>query len=322
MSNAPANNLSKQKIQQLLIAVASKPAEDTTQIEATDEYDWNRPHCFSNDQRELLNDFTEQIAKAIAKKFADLCPDDFKVAITSTSEHFAAEITNQLSQDEQKNHYLAFNSDQNHLCGCIIIPPKTATILTAQLLGDTESQENSDRELSQLEMSLLLDAASAIVQALSNSHDNFNFHPGQSIVGEQLLLELQGTEEFCKITFDVKKADSENGCEAQLLILCDTLNPIVGKTTQAAGGFSAEDISKAILDRLQETPIFVTAQLASATLAFEEIMSLQVNDILLLDKEIDEPVELVAEGRTLFHGQAAKSTGKYAVVITELCDTE
>ena len=321
MSNAPANNLSRQKMQQLLAAVGSRPTEDTTQIEST-EYDWNRPHCFSNDQRDLLNDFTEKMTRAIAKKFVDLCQGDFNVTITSTSEHFAVEITNQLSQNEQKNHYLAFGSDQSPLCGYIIIPPKTATTWTTQLLGDTESQENSDRELSQLEMSLLLDIASAIVQVLSDSHDNFDFHPGQSIVGEQLLLELQGTEELCKITFDIKKAGSENGCEAQLLIFCDSLDLIVGKTAQAAGGFSAKDISKAILDRLQEMPISVTAQLASAMLTFEEIMSLQVNDILLLDKAIDEPVELIAEGLTLFHGQAAKSAGKYAVVITELCDAE
>jgi len=321
MSNAPTNNLSRKKIQQLLAAVGSRPTEDTTQIEST-EYDWNRPHCFSNEQHDLLNDFTKKMAQAIAEKFADLCKGDFNVTISSTSEHFAAEITKELSENEQKAHYLAFGSDQSHPCGCIIIPLKTAITWTTQLLGDTESQENSDRELSQLEISLLLDIASPIVQVLSDSHDNFDFHPGQSIVKEQLPLELQGTEELCKITFDVKKADSEDNSEVQLLMLCDALDPIVGKASQAVSEFSAEDISKAILDRLQEMPICVTAQLGSAMLTLEEVMSLHPCDILLLDKETDEPVELTAEGRALFRGQAAKSAGKYAVVITELCDTE
>ena len=42
-----------------------------------------------------------------------------------------------------------------------------------------------------------------------------------------------------------------------------------------------------------------------------------------IDKRIEEPVELIVNGRTVLRGRPAKSAGKYAVVITELsCDTE
>ncbi len=52
-------------------------------------------------------------------------------------------------------------------------------------------------------------------------------------------------------------------------------------------------------------------------------MSLEVGDILLLGKKVNESIELIVSGRTAFRGRPAKSAGKHAVVITELsCDTE
>jgi flagellar motor switch protein FliM len=331
MSSAPTNddpkrdnagsgtsNLSREKMQQLLAAVGSKPAEDTTQIEAT-EYNWQQPHRFGGVQLKKLDDFTRAIATALAEKFALLCHSDFNVAITSTTEHFAHELIDQISGSEQNDYYLAFGTDPEHLCGLISIPPQTATAFVTQLLGDSESEKDSSEGLSQLEESLLSDTASVIVRAISDSHSSYDFQPAEAIVRGQLPLELQGTEELCKITLSLEKTDSETPDklgEAHLLVLCDTLEPVVGKTTQTADGFSAKDISKAMLDHLQQMSVSLTAQLSSTVLTFEQIMNLQVDDILLLDKRIDEPIELIVEGRTILHGQPAKSAGNYAVVIT------
>ncbi|MBA7704125.1 hypothetical protein ES703_112925 [subsurface metagenome] len=63
--------------------------------------------------------------------------------------------------------------------------------------------------------------------------------------------------------------------------------------------------------------VFVTAQLASTVLTFDEMMSLQVDDILLLDKAIDKPAEVMVNDQMAFSGRPAKSAGRYAVVITE-----
>jgi flagellar motor switch protein FliM len=320
MSNTSTNNLSRKNLQQLLAAVGSRPTEDTTQIEAT-EYDWHQPRHFNSTELKRLDDFTKETAAILAKKFTDLCHSNFDVTIASTTQHFANEFLRQISENKKGDYYLAFGPDQNHLCGVVSIPSQTATLLVTELLGDSESQEGPDKTLSQLEESLLFDIGTTFVGTLSGCYNDYDFQAVGSIVKDRLPLELQGTEEFCRITFNIKTADSENSCEAQLLIFCETLDPIAGKSAQITGGFSTEDISNAIVDRLQEMPVSVTAQLGSAMLTLEEAISLRPCDILLLDKGIDEPVELIVEGRTLFQGRAAKSAGKYAVVITKLCDT-
>ena len=318
MSNTLTNNLTREKMQQILAAVGPQRAVDDTQID-TAEYDWHQPHYFSNYQLKELDSFTEKVADAITKKFAELCRTDFNVTIDSTTQHFADKFLEQLSSDEPQhteNYYLAFGADQEPPSGLISIPSQTAITWTTQLLGDTESKEDSRSDLSQLEESLLSDIGSAIVEALSDSHSDCDFQPAKNIVRRLLPLELKGTEELCKITFSVKKSDSED-TEAYLLILCNDLEPVVGRAAQVTDKFSAEDISKAILNHLQQMSVFVTAQLASTVLSFDEMMSLQADDILLLDKAIDKPVEVMVNDQMAFLGRPAKSAGRYAVVITE-----
>jgi len=319
MSRA-ANNLSKEKIQQLLTAVGSGPMEDTTGIEAT-EYNWNQPHYFDHKQLNKLEEFTKKVAGAMAVKFVDFCHSQFDVTVVSTMQHFAAELVDQAMESGQDDYCLAFGTDQSHPCGLISIPTKTAFIWATQLLGDPESEEeDSGRDLSQLEESLLLDLLSALIEAFSQKIRDFQ--PAKNIVRRLFPLELKGTEELCKITFDVKKTDQEKGSEAYILTLCSELETAVGKAEHAVGGFSADDISKAILGHMQQMPVCITAQLASIVLTLEEIMSLEVGDILLLDKKVNEPIELITSGRTALLGRPAKSAGKHAVLITELsCDT-
>ena len=318
MSRA-ANNLSNEKIHQLLIAVGSGPMEDTTGIKAT-EYNWNQPHYFDRKQLNRLDEFTKKVARAMTVKFVDFCHTEFDVTVVSTMQHFAAELIDQAMESGQDDYYLAFGTDPDHPCGLISIPIQTAFIWATQLLGDPESEEDSGRDLSQLEESLLLDLLSALIEAFSQKI--WVFQPAKNIVRRLFPLELKGTEELCKIIFDVRKTDHEKGSEAYILILCSKLETAVGKAEQTVGEFSADDISKAILGHMQQMPVCITAQLASTVLTLEEIMSLEVGDILLLDKKVNEPIELITSGRTALLGRPAKSAGKHAVVITELfCDT-
>lgn len=319
MSNSVNNNLSRPIVQKILAALGSKPIEVTKRIEAT-EYDWRKPHYFSSNQLDMLDSFTQNVAHTCTEKFTELFHGDFNVTIVSTTQHFANKLIS--PDNEQSCYYIAFGKAQENPFGLIAIPAQSAITWTTQVLGDTESQEDSNRDLSQLEESLLLDIVSALVEAFSKAYNNNDLQPAKNIIKDQLPIDLQGTEELCKITFSAKKAESENSQDAYFLVFCENLKPIVGENVQNSEDFSAQDISKAILNHLQKMLVSVTAQLASTVLTFEEIMSLGAGDILLLDKKIDEPVELIVEDRILFRGRPAKSSGKYAVVITELCSTQ
>ena len=317
MSGGVTNNLNREKIQQLLMAVGSESTEDLTQVEAA-EYNWHEPHYFNSKQLEKLDDFVKTAATAVAEKFSKFCRTELNVTIASTTLHFADEFLNQPSDSEQKDHYLTFGTKQEQMCGLIGMSEQAALSWAKQLLGDSESDKDPGRELSQLEESLLLDLVSALVEVFSGLDESFDFHSATSIVKGYWPLGAEGTEELCKISFEVKKADSEKSSEVYFLILCHELAPVAGKAEQDSANFSAEDVSKMILGHLQEIPVLITGQLASAVLTFEELMNLQVDDIVLLDKRVDQPTELIVDGRTVYYGWPAKSSGKYAVTITNI----
>ena len=317
MSSRVANNLSREKLQQLLAAVGIESQEDTKQnIEAFD-YNWNQPHYFSREQSKKLKDFAEKAAAAMADKLALLCQADFDVTITSTSQHFADEFLNPSSDSEQSDYYLAFGADKDNPCGLVGLPLETAVVLVTQLLGQDKSEEDSEKKLSELEESLLLDIVSRFVEAISESCANLGFRTADKVVNEQFPLELEGPEELFKIDFDVNTADSESGSKAYFLILCDELAPVAGKTIQAAEAFSQADISEVILEHLQQMHVSVMAQLGSVVLTFEQVLNLGVDDVLMLDKKVDEPVKLVVEELELFQALPVKSAGQYALLITE-----
>ena len=316
MSSRATDSLSREKIHQLLAAVGTEPVEDTTQTEAA-QYNWHDPHYFSSEQLAKLDDFAQAVASAIATKFSDWCRNQYDVTITAITQHFADEFLDQPSDDERMDYYLVFGADREHPLGLIGSPEKTARIWARQLLGDSESEEDSGKVLSQLEESLLFDLTSALIEAFSATHASGDFRPAESAVRGRWPLELCGTEELCKISFDVKIADSGDSSEAYFVIPCRVMEPVVGKATEAVDQLSADEISRALISHLHEIPISITTQLASTSFALKEIMNLQVDDVLLLDKKVDEPVELIVNGRSFCHGWLAKSAGKYAVAITE-----
>jgi flagellar motor switch protein FliM len=316
MSGIATSSMSRERIQQLLKALGTGPMDDAEQVEAT-EYDWHESHYFNGDQLEKLNNFTVAVAEAMTRKFNKFCRGEFEVTVASITQHYVNNFLSKLSDSEQKDYYIPFGAGAERMCGLIGMPEQVVFDWARQLLGDSESDKNHGRDLSQLEESLLLDLVSALIEVFSDLDESFDFNSEKNIIKGRWPLELDGTEELCKISFNVKKTGSEKGSEAYFLILCNELEPVAGKAVQDSVCFSEEDVSKVILGHLYKMPVPITGQLASAMLTFEEIMNLQVDDILLLDEKIDHPMELIVGGRTFYYGHPAKSTGKYAVTITD-----
>jgi flagellar motor switch protein FliM len=344
MTNAVASQLSAEKIRQLLAAVRLEPGEDAAKNAELPMYDWCHPHYFSQSQLNELKHFAENVSTAAAAKFTRLYRSDYDVTTESVSEHFADEFLRHTSNGEQPDHYLLFGprplrqeaqvgrggagpatspqakanaSAEPQPSGCVGIPHQTAVAWATQSLGEAKPDEAPARSLSQLEKSLLLDIASLFVEALCESYDGYDFHAIGDIVTGQLPLDLESTKELCKITFNAKQAGSQAPAQAYLLMPCDKLLPVTRTVTKTRQNLSAEDVLKAIIGRFHRMRVSLTTQLGSGTLTFAELMNLSINDILILDTRVNEPVKLIVEGLQLFRGQLAKSAGKYAVVIAE-----
>jgi len=307
--------LTRDKIQQLLAAVGSEPAQDTAQTEVA-EYDWTEPHYFSSDQLTKIDDFTKKLTAQITSQFVSLCPGDWNVTIESFTQQFAQKFLEEVFQGEQNDYFLDFGTEHWGKFGVIAIASKSALAWSAQLLGDTESQAEPDKELSQLEESLLADIASGVVEALAQACDQVTFQAGQGIVRKLMPLHLQGTEELCKISFSVKNNESQAN-EAYIVMLSEKLKNLIEKNPAGVTQFSNEDVSGIIVEHLKDIPVSVTVQLATTEVSLKELLTMKPCDILLLDKKLGEPIDLIVEGKTILRGRPAKTYDSYAMVITD-----
>jgi flagellar motor switch protein FliM len=315
MTASSASHLSYAKIRRLLAAVGSVPAEQELSPQVS-EHDWRNPHYFDEDQCNRLAAIMSQVAVGLGETFTRFHGCEFTVTPSSVTQCFAAELS-ALSGPQEK-YYLMFGPDPEHACGCLVIAAETAVRWVTRLLGDTEPAEAGNRPLSALEESLLYDLAAAVVEALLTPvHPDHTLRPDDRLRTDHATIAFEPTQEICTLAFGVGKSDSNDSDKMDFLLPCRMLAPLVGKDIQEIVQGPSEELSRNLLEHVQQMPITVTARLASTKLSFEALLDLGCGDILLLDRSIDGLLELALDGQVLFRGRPVRSGGQHAVWITE-----
>lgn len=315
MTDAPVDNLSRAKIHRLLTAVGSAcdQAEAPPQVAA---YDWRDPHYFDEEQRNRLAAAMSRIAAVLSEKFVHFYGAESNVAPTSITQRFAGGLADAVDPDG--SFCLAFGADPKQPCGFFAVDAGTALNWVTLLLGDVEAQNDPDRVLSALEESLLSDVVVALTEAfLGSLRSGLELQHVAAVTKGCSAVSYESTEEICVIVFAVKRADANQTSSMRFVLPCRTLAPLVGKPPAAAAQPAQESLQRVMMEHLQQMPVTVTARFCSAWLSFEEVLDLGQGDIVLIDKPLDEPIELMIDNQTVFQGRPAQSGGRYAVVITE-----
>jgi flagellar motor switch protein FliM len=313
MTKKPRNKLTLEKIKQILACVGTTQGQTTDQIESK-EYDWTQPHYFTMAQLEKLKDFTQTIASALAATFDQFLRSSFDVQPGAISQHYAQKFINELFENPQNALYLILKGEKDTSCGLIIVPKDTAAGWLKLLLGESEAKTDDDQQLSQLEKFLLTDIIFHLAETIANSNRQLNLKTTKNLLTENFTLDIGQIEELCKITFDIKQKGVDQSRQIHFLLPCSKFLPIVGATTNRKT-LTPEQVKNAILEHVKLLPVSVTARFARTELKFEQILTLQKGDILMLDKKISEPLELVVEDKTRYLAQLAKSGGRLAAKI-------
>jgi flagellar motor switch protein FliM len=315
MTQPPVQDLSRAKIRRLLAAVGSLHTDENVAPDVV-EYNWRDPHYFSEDQRNRLAAVMSQVAVLIAEKFTHFYNREFSVIPSAITQHFAADVYDLV--DFEQSRSLTFNQDKNDACGFLAVTAATALKWVTHLLGDSEGQDDPNRVLSSLEESLLYDLAAGVVESfISPLCARYDLHPDKQVVAGQPSIQFELTEEICQVTFEIKEANSDQPDQARFVLPCNMLTHLANKKTQKKATTAAEELSRILMEHVHRMPVTVTATLSSTILKFAEIVDLHTDDVLLLTKTIDEPIDLLIDKRTVFRGRPAQSNGHYAVYLTE-----
>lgn len=315
MTASSAPNLSRAKIQRLLAAVGSAPGTAEVVPEVT-AYDWRDPHYFNEDQRNRLAAVMTQVAALMSDRFAHFYNSEFNVKAVSITEHFAEDLARQIEPDH--GFSLLFGPDSDHPCGFLIVGTEAALDWATRLLGDSEASNDPDRVISSLEESLLSDLLTAVARAfLDPLGTHPNLEPAGNLGKGCPAVSYELTEEICRIVFQIQKADATETADVSLVLPCRVLAPSVGKSLSAEAKPPQEQLARLLMEHLQQMPVAVTVRLAATRLSFEEVLDLGPGDILLIEKPIEELVDVMIDGQTVFRGRPAQADGQYAVLVTE-----
>jgi len=99
-------------------------------------------------------------------------------------------------------------------------------------------------------------------------------------------------------------------------LTCDSLEGLAGAATGKAAPASAEAIRKALMAHLEQAPVTVRIRLGQSRVTISELMKLEAGDVLLLDKSVDQPAEVLVKDRLIMSGFPAACEGQYALQIT------
>ncbi len=316
MTAASGVNLNRARLHRLLAAVGSAPAPAETSASGAALYDWRDPHYFNEDQCNRLAAVMSQVAAALSERCVHFFNSEFQVVPVSITQHFADDMARHV--DTKQSFSLSFGPAQKPPCGFLAIGADVALDWVTRLLGDSESDQDPNRSLSSLEESLLSDLAGAMTEAFVDSlRPHQDLKPAGQVVRGSVGVSFEPTDPICRIVFRIGKADGDAASQVTFIVAGPTLAPVLGKSVQAKATVKQDELSRLLMEHVHQMPVTICARLGSTRLSFEEVLDLAPGDVLLIDKGLDEPADLILHNQIVFRGRPAQSDGQYAVFITE-----
>ncbi|MGB2824345.1 MAG: FliM/FliN family flagellar motor switch protein [Phycisphaerae bacterium] len=280
----------------------------------TVEYDWRVPSFFSQDQLAELSGLGASLAGALSVALGGHLRKQIGFQADPVTQHFRRGLEESLSGEPA---FRALVGIAERPAGTIVLGARAAVGWVASLLG---AEAKADRELAGLEADLLADIVAALVKAVCEALKEAGGEGAEligSIAKDNIRLPGDDDAEYC--TFFFRTDASSEEAEIRIALLCERLGPIVGAAAREqdeSGPRRTADSRSLMVEHFARSSVTAAAVVGHAQLTVREMMSLEVGDVILLPKRLDDPVELCVEGTAVSCGRAAVCSGRCAVEIS------
>lgn len=280
------------------------------------EFDWKAPSRFTPDQLARLGDFATGLAGAVSAALGDLLRTKTVLELHGVTQHYASELQ---AWQSQASVYCVALADGQTRCGLVALARSCAAGWVDRSLGAKTGPQEAPRELTSVEIAILLDILGTLAGAFSQACQKAGGKKLPSVSGllkAEEIEELIGHEaarEYCKIA--LRASEGKGDPVLTFVLTCDALEGVAGSAATRASPTSAEAVRKAVMAHVEQVPITVRVRLGQAQVAMGELMRLEPGDVLLLDRSCDEPAEVLVGQRVVMSGFPASCEGQYALRI-------
>lgn len=328
-----AEILSQSQIDELLNNLNSgevdiKEIESQSKEKKIKEYDFRSPKKITKETIKLLSGIYESYCRNISSNLTSMLRLMCDVTVEQIEESIFHEYNNALD-----DYVLMGLVDVKYPDGTISdnqilveISKSLSFVIIDRLLGGSGEESNYVRDYTDIELSLLSNLFKQIIPQMGSSWEGT----------------VDMKTEFNKIETNSRFIQSINYNDTVLIIVLNaTLNQITGKITicipsnildeifkkaslfsknnkRKSADINYEDQKVAIMDSLKVSKLTVSGVLGKAEATLSDIINMQVNDVIILDKSINSDVDINVDGEKWFEGKWGSKKNKGVIKINKI----
>jgi flagellar motor switch protein FliM len=241
-----------------------------------------------------------------------------EVKPAAVTEHYASVLAEQIDRDSSNHYFLPLSMSGKKGVGFVGLPFETCTRLIAQTLRDPEGQIGEEDRLSALEKSILGDILSAVTDSLREGFSVYGeivLEKGDTIVHGEWPLPFQQLEDMCQISFQA--GDAETRLDISLYLLDEVVDSVAGVPTVRTTPQQRHKMPEQVIECMADAVMEASVWLSPSMMAFQDILTLEKGDFVLLDHSITTPLDVQINGQACFKAWPAQSAGRGAIVLIE-----
>ncbi len=322
--------LSQNEIDELLAALSTGEV-DVSEIEEEKKekkvrkYDFSRPDKFAKDQLRTLEIIHENFSRLLNNFLSGYLRTYIEVDVISVQSLIYTEFSNSIS-----NPAILGIVDFAPFDGQIIIDISSdiANAMIERVLGGTGKSNASSKEsrsLTEIEMTLLRNILIKFINLLKEPWGNIvELRPKLENIetNAQFAQIVSPAESVALITFNLHIGENEgmvNICIPHYVIepILPSLSSRLWFATSNKREVTEEE-RDALETGISRSKLNLTTVVGGSSISVSELLNLQKGDIILLNKHVEESLEIYVENKLKFKGKPGIKKKNVAVLITDV----
>ncbi len=286
-------------------------------------YDFARPSKFSKEQLRTLEMIHENFARGVSNYLSGR----MRTFVDVTNASIDQITYNEFIRSITPPTFLGvFTAPELHGNAVLEVNLKIVFAMIDRLLGGIGGVYQKFRSLTDIESSLAKNELVRILSTLKEAwSDIYEFSPEVATVenNPQFVQIIPPNEMVVMITFDVRLGEVDgfmNLCWPSSLLESFASSLYAESYFKEGNQSITEQERKRLEERIKDVAIELSVVIGNATLGLKELLGLDEGDVIMLNKHVDEPVDLYVNNKLKFKCVPGTHKGFNAIEIVEAAE--
>ncbi|NLL46715.1 MAG: flagellar motor switch protein FliM [Clostridiales bacterium] len=326
--------LSQNQIDELLRRMRTGELEEPRAEDKNKEkiYDFSSPKKFTKDQLNSLSNLYENLSRVLSSYFTSVLRSACEINISQIEEQRYYEFNNALP-DNTLVGMMAFQQNEDSYSESTImleLPTSFGYLIIDRLMGGVGDPYSPDRDYTDIEIALLSLFFNNITDYIQEAWSSFFplTTTLRSIETNGRLLQAFSPQDIVVIVSIEIKNESFTGT-ANMCMSAENLENIIRSfsvkymhSNKHHDPEKEKQKQELIIDYLKHSDLEVTAFLDTCPMSLADIMHLQINDVVILNRRIDEDIIVEVEGIPWFTARIGEAHSKKAIKLVKAIEKE